>query len=168
MITNLSNSSFGIYFRLWKLFTNGFYAGKSWGISSDRRHFENQCSTREPAIITFSVPLVPRDLGQFTNHIQISTTKIPVSLFIVLGSTAIILKFKPPWRMWEVLGSLHASMSRKFRPTSLGSQSGIYSVRGSELARSGKTTPNQIRCVVELLDDSEFVIDIDVSKWDFC
>lgn len=52
-------------------------------------------------------------------------------------------------------------MSRKFRPTSLGSQSGIYSVRGSELARSGKTTPNQIRCVVELLDDSEFVIDID-------
>lgn len=52
-------------------------------------------------------------------------------------------------------------MSRKFRPTSLGSQSGIYSVRGSELARTGKTTPNQIRCVVELLDDSEFVIDID-------
>lgn len=57
-------------------------------------------------------------------------------------------------------------MSRKFRPTSLGSQSGIYSVRGSELARTGKTTPNQIRCVVELLDDSEFVIDIDVSKYD--
>ncbi|XP_020609227.1 tyrosine-protein phosphatase non-receptor type 4-like [Orbicella faveolata] len=52
-------------------------------------------------------------------------------------------------------------MSRRFRPTSLGSQSGIYSVRGSELARSGNTTPNKIRCVVELLDDSEFVIDID-------
>lgn len=56
-------------------------------------------------------------------------------------------------------------MSKKFRPTSLGSQSGIYSVRGSELARTGKITPNQIRCVVELLDDSEFVIDIDVSKY---
>ena len=55
-------------------------------------------------------------------------------------------------------------MSRRFRPASLGSQSGIYSVRGSELARSGNTTPNKIRCVVELLDDSEFVIDIDVSK----
>ena len=54
-------------------------------------------------------------------------------------------------------------MSRRFRPASLGSQSGIYSVRGSELARSGNTTPNKIRCVVELLDDSEFVIDIDVS-----
>lgn len=52
-------------------------------------------------------------------------------------------------------------MSRRFRPASLGSQSGIYSVRGSELARSGNTTPNKIRCVVELLDDSEFVIDID-------
>lgn len=52
-------------------------------------------------------------------------------------------------------------MSRKFRPTSLGSQSGIYSVRGSELARTGKTSSNQIRCVVELLDDSEFFIDID-------
>ncbi|KAJ7354755.1 Tyrosine-protein phosphatase non-receptor type 3 [Desmophyllum pertusum] len=52
-------------------------------------------------------------------------------------------------------------MSRRFRPQSLGSQSGIYSVRGSELARSGNTTPNKIRCVVELLDDSEFVIDID-------
>lgn len=61
-------------------------------------------------------------------------------------------------------GSSYASMSRRFRPTSLGSQSGIYSVRGSELARSGNTTPNKIRCVVELLDDSEFVIDIDVSK----
>ena len=69
--------------------------------------------------------------------------------------------------MWEGFGVLYASMSRKFRPTSLGSQSGIYSVRGSELARTGKTTPNQIRCVVELLDDSEFVIDIDVSKLDF-
>lgn len=57
-------------------------------------------------------------------------------------------------------------MSRRFRPQSLGSQSGIYSVRGSELARSGNTTPNKIRCVVELLDDSEFVIDIDVSKCD--
>lgn len=55
-------------------------------------------------------------------------------------------------------------MSRRFRPASLGSQSGIYSVRGSELARSGNTTPNKIRCVVELLDDSEFVIDIDVSR----
>ena len=55
-------------------------------------------------------------------------------------------------------------MSRKFRPTSLGSQSGIYSVRGSELARTGVTTPNTIRCVVELLDDSEFVIDVDVSN----
>ena len=61
--------------------------------------------------------------------------------------------------------SSYALMSRRFRPTSLGSQSGIYSVRGSELARSGNTTPNKIRCVVELLDDSEFVIDIDVSKW---
>lgn len=57
-------------------------------------------------------------------------------------------------------------MSRKFRPTSLGSQSGIYSVRGSELARTGKTSSNQIRCVVELLDDSEFFIDIDVSLHD--
>lgn len=52
-------------------------------------------------------------------------------------------------------------MSRKFRPVS---QSGIYSVRGSEIARTGNTNPSQIRCVVELQDDSEFIIDLDVSN----
>ena len=52
-------------------------------------------------------------------------------------------------------------MSRKFRPVS---QSGMYSVRGSEIARSGNSNPNRIRCVVELQDDSEFIIDLDVSN----
>ena len=52
-------------------------------------------------------------------------------------------------------------MSRKFRPVS---QSGMYSVRGSEIARTGNTNPNQVRCVVELQDDSEFIIDLDVSN----
>lgn len=58
-------------------------------------------------------------------------------------------------------------MSRKFRPGTLGSQSGMYSVRGSELARAGNTNPSKLRCVVELLDDSEFVIDIEVNRSDF-
>ncbi|XP_031571457.1 tyrosine-protein phosphatase non-receptor type 4-like isoform X2 [Actinia tenebrosa] len=49
-------------------------------------------------------------------------------------------------------------MSRKFRPVS---QSGMYSVRGSEIARTGNSNPQMIRCVVELLDDSEFIIDLD-------
>ncbi|XP_032242658.2 tyrosine-protein phosphatase non-receptor type 4 isoform X1 [Nematostella vectensis] len=49
-------------------------------------------------------------------------------------------------------------MSRKFRSAS---HSGMYSVRGSELARTGNTNPQKIRCVVELLDDSEFIIDVD-------
>ena len=52
-------------------------------------------------------------------------------------------------------------MSRKFRPVS---QSGIYSVCGSEIARTGNADPNKIRCVVELQDDSEFIIDLDVSN----
>ena len=52
------------------------------------------------------------------------------------------------------------TMSRKFRTVS---HSGMYSVRGSEIARTGNSNPQKIRCVVELLDDSEFIIDIEVS-----
>ncbi|XP_020917799.1 tyrosine-protein phosphatase non-receptor type 4 isoform X2 [Exaiptasia diaphana] len=50
-------------------------------------------------------------------------------------------------------------MSRKFRPVP--HSSGMYSVRGSELARTGNSNPQKIRCVVELLDDSEFIIDLE-------
>lgn len=52
-------------------------------------------------------------------------------------------------------------MSRKFR--TVPHSSGMYSVRGSELARTGNSNPQKIRCVVELLDDSEFIIDLEVS-----
>lgn len=40
----------------------------------------------------------------------------------------------------------------------------MYSVRGSELARTGNSNPQKIRCVVELLDDSEYIVDLEVSK----
>lgn len=53
-------------------------------------------------------------------------------------------------------------MSRKFRPVPH-SSSGMYSVRGSELARTGNSNPQKIRCVVELLDDSEYIVDLEVS-----
>lgn len=164
--TNLPYSSVGIYLRLGELLTKGFYASKSWRISGYRRHFEiymERMSLRSAIKIT-----VPRDKltcwWQKTIFCRQKYTEIVACLFIILKVGKLyILEERLLQFMWKRCSALHRSMSRKFRPTSLGSQSGIYSVRGSELARTGKTSSNQIRCVVELLDDSEFFIDIDVS-----